>query len=155
MAGQTTLYRHFDKRGRLLYVGVSHDALKRANDHFRDKSWAKDVARFDVQHFPSRDLALAAEKTAIIAELPLHNIAGMPLQRELKLRAPAKPRAQRKAAGPAVELDLARHMQELERDVLVAALERHRGNRTAAGLHIGLSLRQMRYRMEKLGITAK
>ena len=33
------------------------------------------------------------------------------------------------------------------------ALERHRFNRTAAGASLGLSLRQMRYRMARLGIN--
>ena len=40
-----------------------------------------------------------------------------------------------------------------ERDILQRALERHRFNRTAAGASLGLSLRQMRYRMARLGIN--
>ena len=40
----------------------------------------------------------------------------------------------------------------LERDILERALERHRYNRTAAGASLGLSLRQMRYRMARLGV---
>ena len=35
----------------------------------------------------------------------------------------------------------------------VRALERHRFNRTAAGASLGLSLRQMRYRMARLGVA--
>lgn len=53
-----------------------------------------------------------------------------------------------------VELDLAAHMAKVERSVLIEALRQHRGNRTAAGKRLGLSLRQMRYRMAKLGVTA-
>jgi two-component system response regulator PilR (NtrC family) len=49
--------------------------------------------------------------------------------------------------------DLARHLDEVERDILVRALERHRFNRTAAGASLGLSLRQMRYRMARLGVN--
>jgi two-component system response regulator PilR (NtrC family) len=41
----------------------------------------------------------------------------------------------------------------VERDILVRALERHRNNRTAAGASLGLSLRQMRYRMARLGVV--
>ena len=41
---------------------------------------------------------------------------------------------------------------EVERDILVRALEQHRFNRTAAGASLGLSLRQMRYRMARLGV---
>ena len=35
---------------------------------------------------------------------------------------------------------------------LERALERYRYNRTAAGASLGLSLRQMRYRMARLGV---
>jgi two-component system response regulator PilR (NtrC family) len=42
----------------------------------------------------------------------------------------------------------------VERDILERALERHRYNRTAAGASLGLSLRQMRYRMSRLGVGA-
>ncbi|MGK2899224.1 MAG: sigma-54-dependent transcriptional regulator [Burkholderiaceae bacterium] len=48
--------------------------------------------------------------------------------------------------------DLERHLDAVERDILVRALERHRFNRTAAGASLGLSLRQMRYRMARLGV---
>ena len=49
--------------------------------------------------------------------------------------------------------DLAAHLDEVERDILVRALVRHRFNRTAAGASLGLTLRQMRYRMARLGVN--
>ena len=49
--------------------------------------------------------------------------------------------------------DLERHLDHVERNILVRALERHRFNRTAAGASLGLSLRQMRYRMARLGVN--
>jgi two-component system response regulator PilR (NtrC family) len=49
--------------------------------------------------------------------------------------------------------DLAAYLDEVEREILVRALERYRFNRTAAGASLGLSLRQMRYRMARLGIN--
>ena len=49
--------------------------------------------------------------------------------------------------------DLARYLDEVERDILVRALEHHRYNRTAAGISLGLSLRQMRYRMARLNVN--
>lgn len=49
--------------------------------------------------------------------------------------------------------DLARHLDDIERDILMRALEHHRYNRTAAGASLGLSLRQMRYRMARLGVN--
>ena len=50
--------------------------------------------------------------------------------------------------------DLAAYLDEVEREILMRALARHRFNRTAAGTSLGLSLRQIRYRMARLGITA-
>ena len=59
-----------------------------------------------------------------------------------------------KAAGSEpLPTDLARYLDEVERAILVRALERQNFNRTAAGASLGLSLRQMRYRMARLGIT--
>jgi two-component system response regulator PilR (NtrC family) len=62
--------------------------------------------------------------------------------------APATP-----AALEPVPADLVRYLDEVERVILVRALERQNFNRTAAGASLGLSLRQMRYRMARLGIT--
>ncbi len=49
--------------------------------------------------------------------------------------------------------DLARYLDDVEREILVRALEHHRYNRTAAGISLGLSLRQMRYRMARLNVN--
>ena len=54
---------------------------------------------------------------------------------------------------PSLPSDLVAHLDEVERDILARALERHRFNRTAAGASLGLSLRQMRYRMARLGVV--
>ena len=48
--------------------------------------------------------------------------------------------------------NLEAHLDAIEREILVRALERHRNNRTAAGASLGLSLRQMRYRMARLQV---
>jgi len=56
------------------------------------------------------------------------------------------------AASAALPDNLEAHLDAIERDILVRALERHRNNRTAAGASLGLSLRQMRYRMARLQI---
>jgi two-component system response regulator PilR (NtrC family) len=55
-------------------------------------------------------------------------------------------------AAPPLPNDLAAYLDAVERDILIRALERHRFNRTAAGASLGLSLRQMRYRMARLGV---
>ena len=55
-------------------------------------------------------------------------------------------------ADEALPADLQAHLDGVEREILIKALDRHRYNRTAAGASLGLSLRQMRYRMARLGI---
>ncbi|MGH6647125.1 sigma-54-dependent transcriptional regulator [Aquabacterium sp.] len=53
---------------------------------------------------------------------------------------------------PTLPSDLVSHLDQVERDILVLALEKYRLNRTAAGASLSLSLRQMRYRMARLGV---
>ncbi|HRH18274.1 MAG TPA: sigma-54 dependent transcriptional regulator [Aquabacterium sp.] len=53
---------------------------------------------------------------------------------------------------PPLPSDLVGHLDQVERDILVRALEKNRLNRTATATSLGLSLRQMRYRMARLGI---
>jgi two-component system response regulator PilR (NtrC family) len=53
---------------------------------------------------------------------------------------------------PDLPSDLVAFLDAVERDVLSRALARCRNNRTAAGASLGLSLRQMRYRMARLGV---
>ena len=57
------------------------------------------------------------------------------------------------APEPELPSDLASFLDEVERDILARALDRHNGNRTVAGASLGLTLRQMRYRMARLGIV--
>lgn len=64
--------------------------------------------------------------------------------------APAAPRAT--AAMPELPLDLGAHLDGVERELLLEALRRTRFNRTQAAQLLGLNLRQIRYRMERLGI---
>lgn len=44
------------------------------------------------------------------------------------------------------------HLQAQQREMLLAALEEHRWNRTAVARQVGLTYRQLRYRLKKLGI---
>ncbi len=48
--------------------------------------------------------------------------------------------------------DLAAYLDAVEKAVLLRALQQHRNNRTAAGASLGMTLRQIRYRMSRLGI---
>jgi two-component system, NtrC family, response regulator PilR len=54
--------------------------------------------------------------------------------------------------SPDVPSDLMSAVAETERAAIMKALEATRWNRTAAARQLGLTLRQLRYRLEKLGI---
>jgi two-component system response regulator PilR (NtrC family) len=88
---------------------------------------------------------------ALVSEAYAAEAEGAPAGRDETVLPPTLP-----AAIPVEEplpRDLAAYLDEVERDILVRALERHRFNRTAAGASLGLSLRQMRYRMARLGVN--
>ena len=121
------------------------------------------VALSDGEAITGADLALPeallADAKPLVRDPEAHTVAGVvvddpdgPTVAEAMgaapLGAPAAP-----AALEPVPDDLVRNLDEVERVILVRALERQNFNRTAAGASLGLSLRQMRYRMARLGIT--
>lgn len=65
---------------------------------------------------------------------------------------PTSPPAQSVCAEP-VPADLQDYLDQHERQVLLKALQETAFNRTAAATRLGLNLRQMRYRIQRLGIT--
>lgn len=71
---EQSLYRHYDKDGKLLYVGVSLSAIKRLSEHVGISHWANDIASVTIEKFPNRKAVLDAEKEAITNENPIHNI---------------------------------------------------------------------------------
>jgi hypothetical protein len=71
--GPTSLYKYFAKDGSLLYIGVSLSAIIRLNQHRWQSSWCDEVRTIKIFKYPSRKLALAAEKAAIIKYKPPYN----------------------------------------------------------------------------------
>ena len=71
---KTTLYRHFNANGKLLYVGISLSALQRLSQHADHSDWYNKISRVEMEHFSDRPSAMAAEKKAVISEGPLYNI---------------------------------------------------------------------------------
>jgi GIY-YIG catalytic domain len=69
------LYRHFDKSGTLLYVGISISAVRRLAQHKTKAAWFPAIALIEVEHFPNRAAAQRAEVAAIIKERPKYNLA--------------------------------------------------------------------------------
>ena len=84
----TAVYRLYDRRGTLLYVGISRNLSARFAQHASEKSWWPEVARKTAMLYGSRREAMKAELTAIHTEKPVHNIAGVraePRQGKYKL----------------------------------------------------------------------
>ena len=74
--GPTELYRHFDAKGQLLYVGISLSTVKRLGEHRCDSGWTKKITTITIERFKTRRLALDAERAAVQREHPLHNVTG-------------------------------------------------------------------------------
>ena len=70
----TYLYRFFCAEDILLYVGITHDIERRAQEHSNKSSWFDRAARMTKEKFPNRLLASKKEEEAIINENPLFNI---------------------------------------------------------------------------------
>lgn len=69
----TCLYRHFDKDGKLLYVGVTNHCINRTNGHKNVSSWHLKISSITIQTYSTRKKALEAERIAIKKENPLYN----------------------------------------------------------------------------------
>jgi hypothetical protein len=68
------LYRHFDAAGRLLYVGVSADPVRRGYEHACRTPWKAQSVKMEAVWLPSREDALQAEAEAIRTEAPIFNV---------------------------------------------------------------------------------
>ena len=74
MSEYQVLYRFFDNKYQLLYVGISSNFFSRVGQHLDDKHWFHLCAYSTFEHFATRTEVLKAEKRAIKAEMPLFNI---------------------------------------------------------------------------------
>jgi hypothetical protein len=68
------LYRHLGDDNKLLYVGISFNALVRLKSHKHNSSWYDKVKSVVIEKYETRDDALIAEKVAIENEKPLFNV---------------------------------------------------------------------------------
>jgi two-component system response regulator PilR (NtrC family) len=114
----------------------------------------------ELENLLHRALALSSGEGIDLADLGLpdsvlgpDDAAGEPAFAALEPAPGVTPPVQAQG-GAALPTDLAKYLDEVEKQILLRALEQHRYNRTAAGASLGLSLRQMRYRMARLEISA-
>lgn len=66
------VYRLFNARGILLYLGMSGDPDTRIAVHRSTQPWRAEIATWTVEWLPNRHAALVAEQVAIDAELPCY-----------------------------------------------------------------------------------
>lgn len=115
----------------------------------------------ELENLLHRAVALTSGEVIDVADLGLPDLAfddaeSEPLDIDSIVTSPMdfghEPGRAAPARAEALPRDLAAYLDDVERDILVRALAEHRYNRTAAGASLGLSLRQMRYRMARLGV---
>lgn len=70
---RTALYRLYNVDDRLLYLGITVNVRQRFCQHKMTKFWWHLVARKDVTWYPTREAALAAERTATVGERPIYD----------------------------------------------------------------------------------
>jgi two-component system response regulator PilR (NtrC family) len=97
----------------------------------------------ELENLLERALALSGAEELSPEDLALHRIA--PEERVLS-GSPAK------AGAAASDAPLPAYLDRLERDAILEALGKTGFNRTAAARMLGITFRQLRYRMQRLGI---
>jgi len=119
----------------------------------------RSVAMCENGNITAEDLRLTPRSAFEAADAPIP-APDLAASRSTFAPAPAPTRPAAPFPGPATSerfedefpADLAAAVAETERAAIMKALEATRWNRTAAAKQLGLTLRQLRYRLEKLGI---
>lgn len=107
------LYRFYDANSVLLYIGITRNPPARFKGHATEKSWWDMVAHIKMETLGSRDELAAAERYAIITEVPRYNVTHNDRRKDLN----ADPMY--KAAMNALEnlMDLTRYeLHEIQSD---------------------------------------
>lgn len=68
------VYEHFDKKDRLLYVGMSTDAWQRTLNHSLTARWFKRIKYIKITHCDNKEEALEVEKEIIQKDKPFFNL---------------------------------------------------------------------------------
>ncbi|MEQ8265253.1 sigma-54 dependent transcriptional regulator [Pseudohaliea sp.] len=100
----------------------------------------------ELENILERALALAEGDSIDAGDLRLNQSPPIPGGEQYNRRRDDRDRLE------AVGGDLTGYLEDIEREVLAAALERHHWNRTEAAGALGISFRSLRYRLKKLGL---
>jgi two-component system response regulator PilR (NtrC family) len=110
---------------------------------------APDAAALLQSHgFPGnvRELENILERATTLAEGELIHAA------DIHLHSPAEQDEHEPATTPSPGQPLGKHIEDVEKEAIRKALEQARYNKTAAAKLLGMSFRQLRYRIKKLGL---
>ena len=108
----------------------------------------------ELENLLHRALTMATGERIERADLGLPDLANSEPSCEELVAPTLAPIAAARSGTDALPSNLQAHLDHIERELLMRALQKHRFNRTAAGESLGLSLRQMRYRMARLGVLS-
>jgi hypothetical protein len=70
---QICVYRHYDRDGVLLYVGLTTKLFARQSVHLAGGKWRNEIAKIAINRFADMGDALKAEFEAISTEMPKYN----------------------------------------------------------------------------------
>jgi len=79
------LYRHFNSKDELMYIGISLSTVARLSQHKEHSHWFSDITKVTIEKYETREEVLLAEKQAIQTEKPLYNIKHNKPKKEKKL----------------------------------------------------------------------
>jgi two-component system response regulator PilR (NtrC family) len=96
----------------------------------------------ELENILERAIALSSAEELGPQDLALHRIAPDEERGETEAQMPAKP----------IDAPLPAYLDRLEREAILQALGKTGFNRTAAARLLGITFRQLRYRMQRLGI---
>lgn len=71
-----TVYRIYDRRGTLLYVGIAENLGRRIGEHLRTAPWSSQAASVEWDEYEDRHRAEEVEGESIGALKPLYNNQG-------------------------------------------------------------------------------
>lgn len=98
-----------------------------------------------------RELENIIERAMTMCELDTINASDIGVLEDTEVTDSIQKNDIEKTNAESIELDS--YLVDLEKEVILDALEQTKWNRTAAAKKLGISLRALRYRLEKLGIS--
>lgn len=96
----TTVYQYYDRTGHVLYVGVTSRETKRQQEHAETKIWWPLATGCGLEHFATRDEALARERQLIERYCPPYNTVHNKHKQAALASAEARAQASQSAKTP-------------------------------------------------------